>query len=284
MPVYERGYTHWERSDRRADPPWWVIARRGIVAPLRSRWLLILLFLAWIPAIIKGTIIFVKVKTGDLIDLTGFDWASIEPGGFLAFIEGQRFFVFLFLAIVGTRLIAMDRRDNGLALYFSRPLGLVDYVLGKLLIVLFYYCLVTLAPVLVLCLFGYLVSSGATGLDMLLLIPLQSIVYCLFAGASTGLFLLALSSLEKRTIFITVGWTVVFIGSETISTILAALGLRWADTINFAGQYHNAASLLFGTDARLGISPGLSLMMILLIAAVGALILWRRVRPVEVVV
>ena len=30
MPVYERGYKHWQPSERKAVPPWWVIARRGI--------------------------------------------------------------------------------------------------------------------------------------------------------------------------------------------------------------------------------------------------------------
>ena len=31
MPVYDRGYTHWEPSGRPSYPAWWVIARRGIV-------------------------------------------------------------------------------------------------------------------------------------------------------------------------------------------------------------------------------------------------------------
>ena len=39
-----------------------------------------------------------------------------------AIVESQRFFVFLFTAIMGASLIARDRRENGLSLYFSRPL------------------------------------------------------------------------------------------------------------------------------------------------------------------
>ena len=56
--------------------------------------------------------------------------------------------MFVLLAIIGAGLIATDRRENGLSLYFSRPLGLLDYIGGKALtIVVFFYCLVTLAPV-----------------------------------------------------------------------------------------------------------------------------------------
>jgi len=284
MPVYERGYTHWEPSGRRAYPPWWVIARRGIVTPIRSRWLMLLLVIAWVPAVVKGTIIFFKAKTGDLLDLVGGGWASVEPDGFLAFIEWQRFFVFFFLAVVGARLIATDRRDNGLSLYFARPLNLFDYVTGKLLIVLAYYLAVTLAPVYALCLFGYLVSAGTTGLDMLVVIPLQATLYCMLAGAGMGLVLLAFSSLGKRTIFITVWWTIVFMGSEAISAILGALGFKWLEVLNFAGQYHNAGTLIFGGPARLDIAPVVSLLVVCGYALLAILILRHRIRPVEVVV
>ena len=33
MPVHERGYTHWNPSGARVDPPWLVIARRGLLPP-----------------------------------------------------------------------------------------------------------------------------------------------------------------------------------------------------------------------------------------------------------
>ncbi len=96
MPVHERGYTHWTPSEHRADPPWLVIARRGLAAPLRRRWSLLLLFAAWVPAIVKGVMVFVKAKTGDFADvIVGSEWGSVSPAGCLAFMEGQRFFVFL---------------------------------------------------------------------------------------------------------------------------------------------------------------------------------------------
>ena len=283
MPVYDRGYTHWEPSGRGSLPAWLVIARRGIAAPLKKRWLLLLLLLAWIPAIVKGGIIYFKLKAGDLADLLGGGWTSIEPEGFLAFIEGQRFFVFVFLAIVGAGLVATDRRDNGLSLYFSRPLGLNSYIGGKSLIVIFYYCLITLFPVYALCVFSYLIAPEATGMDLLLLTPLRATVYCLLTGGSISLVLLAFSSLGTRSIFVMVWWTIMVSGTETIGAIAEGLGKGSLQAVNFLGNYHNAGSLLFGGPPRLEVTPWVSLLIVTAWTALAVLVLRSRIRPVEVV-
>jgi len=208
MPVYDRGYTHWEPSGRAASPAWWVIARRGIVSGLKHKAVFGLVLLALVPAIVKGGIIYATLKAGDLAKLLSGGWTSIDPEGFLRFLEMQRFPVFAILALVGAGLIAQDRQDNGLSLYFSRPLGLRDYLLGKVLILVFFYWLVTLLPALLLCVYAYWVAPEASSLDLLLLTPLRLVVYCGATGLSMGLVLLAFSSLGKRPIFVMVWWTI----------------------------------------------------------------------------
>ncbi len=283
MPVYDRGYTHWERSGERSYPGWWVIARRGIAQPLKSRWLLLLVIASWVPALVKGTMIYFTIKGGDIVDALSGGWSSIDAEGFLAFMEGQRFPVFVLLAIVGAGLIASDRRDNGLSLYFSRPLGLKSYVGGKSLIIIFYYFMVTLFPTLALCLFSYLIAPEAGGLDLLLVIPLRAIVFCTLTGLSISLVLLAFSSMGKRSIFVMVWWTILVMGTETVQLIAKGLGNTSLQALNFLGNYHNAAAGLFSADARLGISSWVSLGMVLLWTAAAVLVLQRRIRPVEVV-
>jgi hypothetical protein len=283
MPVYDRGYTHWEPSGNRAWPAWWVVAKRGIAEPLKRRWLLILLLVGFIPAIVKGGIIFVKLKAGDVADLLAGSWTSIDPEGFLTFIEGQRFFVFVFLAIVGAGLVATDRRDNGLSLYFSRPLGLNSYVGGKALIVIFYYCLVTLFPVYALCIFSYWIAPEATGMDLLLLTPLRATVYCLLTGTSLSLVLLAMSSLGTRSIFVMVWWAIMVSGTETIGNVGGQLFGGAFEATNFLGNYHNAGALLFSSPARLNVSPWISLLIVCGWTAAAIWILRTKIRPVEVV-
>ncbi len=283
MPVYDRGYTHWEPSDRRAWPAWWVIARRGIAAGLRHKGVLFMALVALVPAVVKGTIIYFSLKAGELTRLLGGGWTSIEPEGFLRFMEMQRFAVFAVTAVVGAGLVAQDRQDNGLSLYFSRPLDLKDYLAGKAVIVMFFYCLVTLVPVWFMCLFAYLIAPGATGLDLLLVTPLRALVYCGLTGLSMGLVLLAFSSMGKRTIYVMVWWTILVMGSEAIGGIARGLGRDAFEAANFLGQYHNAGSLIFGTEARLGVPRGVSLLVVVLWTALAVWVLRRRVRPVEVV-
>ncbi len=283
MPVYDRGYTHWQPSGGTTLPAWLVIARRGVSEPLKRRWLLLLILMAWVPAIVKGGIIYFKLKAGDLADLLGGGWASIGPDGFLSFLEGQRFFVFVLLAIVGAGLIAADRRDNGLSLYFSRPLSLVDYLGGKAAVIVFFYFMVTLFPSYALCLLAYLVAPGATGPDMLLLMPLRATAYCLVSGMSIALVLLAFSSLGKRSIFVMVWWAIMVTGTEAIAAVAGGLGSTGLQAVNFLGQYHNLGSVFFSTEPRLEVSVTVSLGMILVWTALALLVLRRQVRPVEVV-
>ncbi len=283
MPVYERGYRHWEPSGRRAQPPWLVIARRGIAAPLRSRRFLLLLLLAWVPAVVKGGILYFVYKAGDLVKLLGGAWTSIEAPGFFNFLEKQQPFVVILLAIVGSGLIARDRREHGLALYFARPLRLVDYVAGKGLIILFYYAFVTLAPVCALSLYGYLVTAGAAGLEMLLLTPLRATIYCLAAGASLSLVLLALSTLATRTVFVVMGWLLLLVGSPPLSRLLALFGGPWLRLCDVPAQYQHAGSVLFDAKPPLAYPPAVSAGAVLLLTAAAVLLLRRRIRPVEVV-
>lgn len=283
MPVYDRGYTHWEPSGRAASPAWWVIARRGIVSGLKHKAVFGLVLLALVPAIVKGGIIYATLKAGDLAKLLSGGWTSIDPEGFLRFLEMQRFPVFAILALVGAGLIAQDRQDNGLSLYFSRPLGLRDYLLGKVLILVFFYWLVTLLPALLLCVYAYWVAPEASSLDLLLLTPLRLVVYCGATGLSMGLVLLAFSSLGKRPIFVMVWWTILVMGTEAFGGIARLIKQDAFEAANFLGQYHNAGSLLFGAGPRLGVPQLASLLLVAAWTAGAVFLLRRRIRPVEVV-
>jgi len=283
MPVYDRGYTHWEHSGRRAHPAWWVIARRGIGTGLKHKGVLFMALVALVPAVVKDASSYFTLKAGELTKLLGGGWTSIDPEGFLRFIEMQRFAVFAVTAVIGAGLVAQDRQDNGLSLYFSRPLDLKDYVAGKALIIVFFYCLMTLVPVWFLCVFAYVIAPGATGLDLLLLTPLRTLAYCVLTGASMGLVLLAFSSLGKRTIYVMVWWTILVMGTEAIGGIARGLGRDTFEAANFLGQYHNAGALIFGAGPRLGIPQGASLVVVAAWTALAVWVLYRRIRPVEVV-
>jgi ABC-type transport system involved in multi-copper enzyme maturation permease subunit len=284
MPVHERGYTHWSHSGLRADPPWLVIASRGLRPVLRRRWPLLLFFAALVPAIAKGASIFVNVRAGGMLgQFMGTGWSSVSPEGSLTFIEVQRFFVFLVTLVLGAGLISRDRQDNGLSLYFSRPISLADYLGGKTLVVLAGYLTVTLVPCLLLCLFAYLIDPGTAGLQTLILTPLRLVIVTVFTGVGLAMVLLAFSALATRTVLVVVWWAVLCLGGEVVGTIGDALGLDSFQYLNFLGHWHNASSLLMGGEAPLPIPPPLSLLVCLGMIAAALAVLRRRIEPVEVV-
>jgi ABC-type transport system involved in multi-copper enzyme maturation permease subunit len=284
MPVHERGYTRWQPSGLRADPPWWVIARRGLAAPLRKRSNLGLLVLAWIPALVMGVQVYTKVKAGQLAELAaGVGWGDISAGGFLTFIDRQDFFVFLVIAILGAGLIARDRQDNGLSLYFSRPLSLTDYLAGKTLVILGGYLAVTLVPALLLCLFAYLVEPTAVGLELLIVTPLRLTVLTLVTGTALSLIMLAFSSLGTRTVLVIVWWAVLCLGGDAVGNIGENVGASVLQYANFLDHWDNAGTLLMGGEARLPVSPWASLLVCALLTAGAVATLRARVKPVEVV-
>jgi hypothetical protein len=234
-----------------------------------------------VPVIIKGGFLYFNLDA--VLQQLGGKWAGIDAAGTYAFLHWQRYFVFILMAIVGSRLIAKDKQENGLALYLARPLRLVDYVGGKMAILMFYYCLVTLLPVYALSLFAYLVSAGGTGLKFLLWIPLKTTLYCLMVGASMSLVMLALSALGRRQVFIAVGWALLFSGTEIMAKILTSFGQPGFGIIDYPAQYYQAGAKLFGTDPVRGFSPWLSLLLVVLYTVAAVTILRRRIRPVEVV-
>ncbi len=284
MPVHERGYTHWQPSGLRAAPPWWVIARRGLAAPLRKRANLAVLVVAWVPALVMGVQVYTKAKAGQLAELAaGVGWGDISPAGFLTFVERQDFFVFLVVAMLGAGLIARDREENGLSLYFSRPLSLADYLAGKALVILGGYLAITLVPALLLCLFAYLIEPTAAGLDLLLLTPLRLTLLTLLTGTALSLIMLAFSSLGTRTVLVIVWWAVLCLGGDAVAGMGGGLNVDLLQYADFLGHWANAGVLALGGEPRLPFSPWISLVLCLMMTAGAAAVLRARVRPVEVV-
>jgi ABC-2 type transport system permease protein len=74
---------------------------------------------------------------------------------------------FLLVLFVGPALVAPDLRNNGLALYLSRPFTRTEYVLGKMSVLVILLSAITWAPGLLLFFFqGYLEGGGWIGQNL----------------------------------------------------------------------------------------------------------------------
>jgi ABC-type transport system involved in multi-copper enzyme maturation permease subunit len=105
-------------------------------------------------------------------------------------------FLFLLTALAGG-LIANDLRANALEIYFSRPLSLFDYFLGKLLVILTVLLGLTLLPCLLLFLVDLtLTETQGFWFDQLHLLPRMAAA-CLLMTVPYGLIMLAISSIAR---------------------------------------------------------------------------------------
>jgi len=89
--------------------------------------------------------------------------ADVNMLGILNFLFDQMagFFAMLFAALVAAPLIAEDRRAHALPLYFSRPIGHIEYIVGKAASAAFFLALLLVLPRVCM----YLVEVGFSETD-----------------------------------------------------------------------------------------------------------------------
>lgn len=200
-------------------------------------------------------------------------------------IQGNLAF-FLALAL-GPALISPDLRNNGLALYLSRPVTRAEYVLGKITILATMMSLITWVPGLLLFLFqSYLEGAGWFADN-------ARIGVALFVGswvwiAVVSLVALALSAWVKWKPVARVAMMIVFFVFTGFARALnGALDVWWGWLFSLWASVQNVWASLFGQHAEMDSDLLMPVWAAWLALAAGCLLcLWllsRRVRAYEVV-
>src|SRR5262245_7093940 len=162
MPIFDQGYQHWKGDLSGHAWRWLAIARHGVRAQLRNRFVRLLLIVAWIPAIA----LIAALSVWGLLEQQAESVLSLlsrmlpkemvaEPSEYrLAvwtilysfFLKAEIFAGMLLVLIVGPNLVSRDLRFNAFPLYFSRPLRRIDYFLGKLGVIGFFLAATMIVP------------------------------------------------------------------------------------------------------------------------------------------
>jgi ABC-2 type transport system permease protein len=275
--IHDQGYRRYRGRRIAHGRAWAVIARYHILPTIRRRWFLGLLLFAWAPFVVRAVLIYVAAN------VTQATFLRTTAQTFREFLAQQAFFVFL-ITIALSGLIADDRRAHALQIYLSKPLSRVEYIAGKLVVVLTFVLGVTLLPALMLLLIQVIFAGSAAFLrDNLFLVPaivLYSVVEALLAAFS----LLALSSLSSSRRFVAIMYAgVIFFSGAMYQALRTMTGSRswaWISPTDTLGVIGDAAFRVRGTPA---IPPVIALIVIAIVLAVSILVLERRVRGVEVV-
>jgi ABC-2 type transport system permease protein len=212
-------------------------------------------------------------------------------GRYLRIVAGL---LLLFAATAGPELLCPDRRQNVLALIFTRPVTRLDYLLAKLAALLLVVGLIAVVPLLVLFLGNTLTAdSAATYLRE----NLDDLGRILLAGGALTVFYsvvaLAAASLTDRRALATAGLLGVLLGSSALANILFFTtrfdGRRWFALLSLGGAPGRFVDWLFGDGfdpgtlaQQAGITgPAYLAEMAVVVAVAGGVLAWRvlRLRP-----
>lgn len=218
MPIYDQTYRHIDAVKESPRFAWMPMIGVGTRLFFRDKRRLIPGVLALIPFAIAliGVLLPFLVPPGvDLKKLGAFQLkGGIDNTAIYSFLtfHTEWFAIFLYSLLAGAGLVTNDLKANALELYFSRPLTLLDYFLGKLgtvLAVLFYF---TLGPCLLLWILDISASPESGRLwTQLPLLP-RIVAACFVATLPYATIVLAISALARSQRLAVVGFAaIVFI-------------------------------------------------------------------------
>jgi ABC-2 type transport system permease protein len=166
MAVYEHVYRRYAGALTSRRRRFLVVPRYAFAHLFQSRAFIIFYLLCWVVPFVGVLAIYLRHNVGAL-KLLGLtldrvrEALPIDGRFFYRGLEIQGFLSFLAAVAIAPALISPDLRNNGLALYLSRPFSRSEYVLGKLVVLAAVMSSITWVPGLLLfALQGYLEGAG----------------------------------------------------------------------------------------------------------------------------
>ncbi len=278
MPIHDQSYRRYAGPREKPGSAWAVIAVTGLRSLARKKFFVAVMFFSWLQFLVRAVMIYLAANFPQL--------EAIAPSSetFRSFFEQQGVFVLFVAVYVGAGLIATDRRVHALQIYLSKPLTRVEYIAGKLAILVTLLLLVTWVPAMLLLLVQVMFAGDFEFLrENLFLIPAITVFGFLYALV-VSFAMLALSSLSTSARFVGVLYVGVLLFTGAFATVMnrvtGGTALSW---LSFRANLAQLGDVIFRMPPRYDSSWGLSLAVILGVIVVSALVLERRVRGVEVV-
>jgi hypothetical protein len=278
-PVHDQSYRRYQGSRAPVGRAWGIILRAGLRSLLSRKVFIALLIVSWIPFIVRTVQIYVVTtypQAGQALPVN----ASL----FQRFIELQGLFAFFITIYAGAGLIATDRRARALQVYLSKPLLRMEYIGGKLGVLIVYLSAVTIVPALLLLVMQVILSgsfSFISGNPAIIPAVILASAVRVIVPAFT---MLALSSLSTSARYVAVMYTGVIFFSEAVYGVLRlATGSTRVAWVSVTGNFDVVTDAIFQQTARYDTPVLVSMLVLLALVAVSMSVLDRQVRGVEVV-
>lgn len=278
-PVHDQSYRRYAGTRRQPGRAWTIIAGSGIRAFFSRKVFLGLLVVAWLPFLIRTVQIYAVATYPQARQVLPVDARMFER-----FVEGQGLFSFFITIFVGAGLVANDRRANALQVYLSKPIRRVDYIAGKLAVLLAYLACATLLPGVLLVIMPVVFSGSLDFLrDNPAVLP-AVVTASVLRMIVAALAMLALSSLSTSTRFVAVLYAgVVFFAEAMYAVLLVATGSSRVAWVSFSRNFDVINDVLFRQPPRYETPVLVSALVLAGVVAVSISVLDRTIRGVEIV-
>jgi len=288
MAVYERGYRRYAGQLTTRGRRFLVVPRYALAEVMRGRAFSMFYLLCFLPPFAGLLMIYLRHNLAAL-KLLGIpldrlrNVLPIDAAFFERSLALQGFLAFLLVVAVAPALVAPDLRNNGLALYLSRPFSRAEYILGKLAVLALLLSTITWIPgILLFLLQGYLEGAGWFGEQ-------ARVLGALFAGSwalilSLSLLGLAVSAWVKWKPVARIALLVLFFVMNGLGRVLEmALGTWWSELVSLRLVIDRVWMSLFGMAPQTDMPAGAAWTALVAGSLVCLGLLARRVRAYEVV-
>jgi ABC-2 type transport system permease protein len=278
VPIHDQGYRRYGGGRAPRGRAWAVIAASGIRTFLAKRAFLALLLISWGQFFVRAVQIYLAANLPQAAVL------APTPQTFWQFFDLQQLFVFVVTVYVGAGLIANDRRANALQIYLSKPLTRVDYVFGKLAILMAFLLLITWVPAIMLLIVQVLFAGNFTFVRSHAYLLPAITLFSFVEVVTFSTTMLALSSLSTSSRYVGVLYAMVIFFTRALFNVLRFVtGASTMSWIAFTVNLEQVGNAIFRLPRRYDTPLPVSLLTIVLLVVVSGLVLERRVRGVEVV-
>jgi ABC-2 type transport system permease protein len=288
MAVYERTYHRYDGPLTTPRRRFLVVPRYALAEVMRSRAFVMFYLLCFLPPFAGLIAIYLRHNLSALkllnVPLDRLrDALPIDARFFAGGLALQGFLAFVLAVVVAPALISPDLRNNGLALYLSRPFSRAEYVSGKLAVLALLISTITWIPgILLYLLQGYLEGAGW-------FVAQGRALGALFAGSwllivSLSLLALAVSAWVKWKPVARIVLLILFFVMNGFGRVMEmALGTWWSELLSMRVVIETVWAGLFGLAPPTGMPVAAALTTLVAGSLLCLGLLLRRVRAYEVV-
>jgi ABC-2 type transport system permease protein len=277
MPIHDQGYRRYGGTRARGRA-WWVMLRNGVVGMMGNRRWIVLMIASWIQFVVRAIQFYIAANFAQA--------AIVAPSAatFRDFFDRQDLFVFLVTITLGAAAIAEDRRTNALQIYLSKPLTRLEYLMGKLSVLVVFLLFITWVPAILLLIVQVLFAGNFAFLKANIYLFPAITLYSIVEVVMVSMCMLALSSLSTSGRFAGILYTALIFFSDALYGVMRAVtGSTKVSWLAFGNNLAQVGDVIFRVPLRYETPWILSLAIVFGLIGISALILERRVRAVEIV-